>query len=304
MPVGTGLRFAIAGLLGAVPDFLVFRLLHDRDFDLAISHVASFALAAIFTYSLFAWREHAAGASPALWRRYWFVRACVVGLLALFLRGGVLDLLANNWHVPLGPAAVAAIAIGAIVSCAGSLGYVLGPSRGWTAGALGLLGYALALRFVFLGSVDLLPQEAYYWNYSQHLDIGYLDHPPMVAWLIRLATGIFGDTEFGVRFAAYGCWAAAAAFCFLLTRELYGRAAAWMAVLLLATLPFFFGIGFFMTPDAPLTAAWAGALYFLSQALLRERSAAWWGVGLCLGLGLLSKYTIALLGPAALLSWR
>jgi dolichol-phosphate mannosyltransferase len=46
---------------------------------------------------------------------------------------------------------------------------------------------------------ELLPEEAYYWNYSRHLDIGYLDHPPMVAWLIRLGTMVFGQNEFGVR---------------------------------------------------------------------------------------------------------
>ena len=56
-----------------------------------------------------------------------------------------------------------------------------------------------------------------------------------------------------------------------------------------------------MTPDAPLTAAWGGALYFLERALIGNRRAAWWGVGVCVGLGMLSKYTIALLAPATLL---
>jgi dolichol-phosphate mannosyltransferase len=159
----------------------------------------------------------------------------------------------------------------------------------------------LALRLAFLGSVNLLPEEAYYWNYAQHLDIGYLDHPPMVAWLIWAGTRLFGDTEFAVRLGAYSCWIVAAMFCFLLTRNLYGRTAAFIAVLLLAVLPFFFGTGMIITPDAPLTAAWAGALYFLERALLGEQRTAWWHVGICVGLGLLSKYTIALLGPATIL---
>ncbi len=72
-------------------------------------------------------------------------------------------------------------------------------------------------------------------------------------------------------------------------------------LLLLAVLPFFLGVGFVMTPDGLLLACWAGSLYFLERALLAERRLAWWGVGVCAGLGLLSKYTIALLGPAALL---
>ncbi|WP_198470192.1 glycosyltransferase family 39 protein, partial [Acetomicrobium sp. S15 = DSM 107314] len=37
------------------------------------------------------------------------------------------------------------------------------------------------------------------------------------------------------------------------------------------------------------------SLYFLERALLGEKRSAWWGVGICAGLGLLSKYTIALL---------
>lgn len=56
-----------------------------------------------------------------------------------------------------------------------------------------------------------------------------------------------------------------------------------------------------MTPDAPLTACWAGAFYFIERALIGEKHKAWWGVGICIGLGLLSKYTIVLLAPAIIL---
>ena len=56
-------------------------------------------------------------------------------------------------------------------------------------------------RFIGCGWVapfpNLYPEEAYYWNYAQHLDLGYLDHPPMVAWLIHLGTTVFGNTERG-----------------------------------------------------------------------------------------------------------
>jgi dolichol-phosphate mannosyltransferase len=55
-----------------------------------------------------------------------------------------------------------------------------------------------------------------------------------------------------------------------------------------------------MSPDAPLTACWAATLYFFYRALIDERPRAWWGVGIFLGLGLLSKYTIVLLGFAVL----
>jgi dolichol-phosphate mannosyltransferase len=68
----------------------------------------------------------------------------------------------------------------------------------------------------------------------------------------------------------------------------------------LAVLPIYLGSGFFITPDAPLYAAWVACLYFLERALVAGKHRAWWGVGVCMGLGMLAKYTFALLGLATL----
>ncbi|MGE5295571.1 MAG: glycosyltransferase family 39 protein, partial [Solirubrobacterales bacterium] len=174
------------------------------------------------------------------------------------------------------------------------------PALSWRVAAVGLIGYTVLLRLVYLGLPDLLPEEAYYWNYAQHPSMSYLDHPPMVAWLIGLGTTLFGDTEFGVRLGAVLCWFITAGFCFALARDLFGKGTGLIAIMLTAVLPFFFLFGFFMTPDAPLTVCWAGSLFFLERALLAGRTKAWWGAGICIGLGMLSKYTIALLGPATL----
>jgi hypothetical protein len=45
---------------------------------------------------------------------------------------------------------------------------------------------------------DVFHDEAYYWLWSKHLAWGYFDHPPMIAWIIRIGT-IFGDQEIFVR---------------------------------------------------------------------------------------------------------
>ena len=169
----------------------------------------------------------------------------------------------------------------------------------WRRLAITLIAIAVIVRLLCVGTVELLPEEAYYWNYAQHLDIGYLDHPPMVAWLIRLGTAIFGDTEIGVRFGAVLCGTVASVFIYKVTRNLFGAASALTALLLMQLLPFCFCSGFLMTPDAPLTAAWAATLFFLERALIADRATAWWGAGVSLGLGLVSKYTIAMLVPAA-----
>ena len=160
--------------------------------------------------------------------------------------------------------------------------------------ALGLI----LLRLVYLGLPDLFPEEAYYWNYAMHPDWCYLDHPPMVAWLIHSGTILFGQTEFGVRFFAFASSLAAAFFIWRLTRLLYGRAAAETAFLTMQVLPVFFLTGFMITPDAPLVACWSAALYFLAVVFFEGKSAGWIGFGVSLGLGMLSKYTVALLVPS------
>jgi dolichol-phosphate mannosyltransferase len=169
----------------------------------------------------------------------------------------------------------------------------------WRFLAIAVVAYSFGLRLLFSGQIELLPEEAYYWNYSRHLDIGYLDHPPLVAWLIRMGTGLFGNTEFGIRFAALGCGVAVSFFVFRLTRNLFGESSAWAALVFAQVLPYFFLSGMLMTPDAPLSAAWAATLYFLERALLAGRRRAWAGVGVAFGLGMLSKYTIGLLGLGA-----
>ncbi|QEX22151.1 hypothetical protein FRZ61_20810 [Hypericibacter adhaerens] len=305
---GNAARFAGVAAFGFIVDLLSFHALFAAGLGLAAAHMASFGIAAISSYALYgrwAFAKPAGIRSASGWPRS--VRFLVICALALFLRGGVLAVAVDVWGWPPALAMALAAATAAAVSGVATAFFVFPPlhpyvsrSVRWRMVAVAVLAYVVALRVVFMGVVDLLPEEAYYWNYAQHLDIGYLDHPPMVAWLIWLGTGLFGQTEFAVRLAAPLCWLAAALFSFGLARDLYGKTAAFIAVSLLAVLPFFFAMGLLMTPDAPLIAAWAGTLYFLERALLAERRKAWLGVGLCLGLGLLSKYTIALLAPAAL----
>ncbi len=162
-----------------------------------------------------------------------------------------------------------------------------------------LAAATVLIRLIFMGWMDLLPEEAYYWSYSQHLAFGYLDHPPMVAWLNFLSQALIGKSEFAVRLPAFLTWLVMVFFMVRLARKLFDRSTADRMLPLLAILPIYFSVGFLMTPDAPLYAAWAGFLYFFHQAITTEKNTAWLGAGICLGLGLLSKYTMGLVVPAA-----
>ncbi|MHC4224011.1 MAG: glycosyltransferase family 39 protein, partial [Planctomycetota bacterium] len=301
---GVAARMAAAAAAAMLVDILGFQLLLAGGQPLTVAHPVSFALSAILAYLLNAFlvpESAVQGGQRAF-------RAVNVGLLALTLRGGVFSLCLGALGMPGGVAIPVAAACGAAINYLGSLFFIFpSPSVAtrkairWRVAALALVGYAVLLRLIYLALIDLMPEEAYYWNYAQHLELSYLDHPPMVAWLIAAGTALFGDTEFGVRIAAPLCWAVAALFSYRMTVNLFDKATGLIALALVAVLPFFFTVGIFLTPDAPLVACWAAMLFFLERALVARNRNAWWGVGAALGLGMLSKYTISLLGPAALL---
>ena len=98
----------------------------------------------------------------------------------------------------------------------------------------------------------MVPDEAYYWVWSRHLAFGYLDHPPVVAWVIRAGTTMFGTNEFAVRFGAallgLGTIAAVAAT----TRRFCADArAATLAGVILVLSPLLTVVGAVITPDSP-----------------------------------------------------
>jgi 4-amino-4-deoxy-L-arabinose transferase-like glycosyltransferase len=64
------------------------------------------------------------------------------------------------------------------------------------------------LRLLLAATAPLLPQEAYYWSWSQHLDWSYFDHPPLATYSMALTTAVFGQTVFGIKSAAV-LWALA-----------------------------------------------------------------------------------------------
>ena len=158
----------------------------------------------------------------------------------------------------------------------------------------------IIIRLAVMSNMDLIAEEAYYWNYANHLDFSYFDHPPMVAYLIKISTILFGTNEIAVRLPGIICWSIASYFIYRLSNE-YKAGSGVYALLMLAVLPFFFVQSIIMTPDLPLLAAWAASLYYFHQALVKDNQGAWFKIGISFGLGMLSKYTIILLVPATLI---
>ena len=61
-----------------------------------------------------------------------------------------------------------------------------------------LVGMA-ALLLTLAAIVPPFDDELYYWCWSRDLQLSYYDHPPMVAYQIRVATELFGNTIFAIR---------------------------------------------------------------------------------------------------------
>ncbi len=59
-------------------------------------------------------------------------------------------------------------------------------------------GLWLLLGLLQSGLTELWDDEAYYWVYSQYLDWGYFDHPPMTALLVKMGYTLFPN-QLGVR---------------------------------------------------------------------------------------------------------
>ncbi len=161
---------------------------------------------------------------------------------------------------------------------------------------------ATLAHVLYAGAIGLSPQEAYYWQWSRHLDLSYFDHPPLAAWTIALATALFGSSERAIRLAAALHSAIFCLFFFLAGRRLFGPRAA-LAALTVALLTPLFSLGqTIITPDAPLVAGWTAALYFTLRALEEQRGPWLLAAGAAVGFAVLGKYTGFILLPQIFLA--
>lgn len=187
--------------------------------------------------------------------------------------------------------------------------------RRWHA-ALAVVVVAAIVRLAFAALLPVFPDEAYYWDWSRRLAPGYFDHPPGIAIVIRVGSAIatvFGvaTSAFGLRLGAEIAAFAASLATILTARHIAGSRAALRAALVLAVLPLSAAGLVLSTPDVPVLAAEAAALYCVVRALDSDvgsrGSLGWWtATGLALGAAFASKYTSIFLPVGAVMAilWR
>lgn len=143
--------------------------------------------------------------------------------------------------------------------------------------------------------LSLFYDEAYYYHWSLTPDLGYYSKPPVVAWLISLGTLVAGHTVFGVKLSAALLYSLSGYIIYLTGKKVASTKAGVIAGLVYLSAPV---VGFnsvFITTDAPLIFFWSLSLYLFVSAIESATFWRWLALGIAVGLGMLSKYTMAAL---------
>jgi 4-amino-4-deoxy-L-arabinose transferase-like glycosyltransferase len=171
--------------------------------------------------------------------------------------------------------------------------------------AAAVLVVGTIFRLWYSAHLELVGDEAYYWLWSRHPDICYLDKGPVIAWFIWAGTTLFGQTVFGIRFFATLLALGTGVLIFLLSRRLFSDRVAFWAVVLAALTPLFAVGATLMTIDTVYIFFWAFAALTFWRAK-DEIQLGWWVLtGVFVGLSVLSKYTgaVELFSFAVFCAW-
>lgn len=166
-----------------------------------------------------------------------------------------------------------------------------------------VLSLLTIVRLSIIGLFELAPDEAYYWTWSQRLDWSYYDQGPMLALIIKFFSFISGHHgEWSVRLGSVVLSVISSWLIFSLTKRMFNSArAGWLAFLALNTTLLFSAGAILMMHDSIMVMFWLASLAFFYHAIFNKWLPGWYLGAVMLGLGGLSKYTMALFVPGLLL---
>ena len=136
---------------------------------------------------------------------------------------------------------------------------------------------------------ELIFDEAYYWYYAQNLAWGYFDHPPMVAFLIKLSSFLF-DGELGVRFMSCVLGIGTFVFLWLLIDDPRKKQFIPHFYVFMLSITLLHAYGFLILPDTPLLFFTAMFLWMYKKFLSAPSYLNAAGLGVLMGALMFSKY--------------
>lgn len=144
--------------------------------------------------------------------------------------------------------------------------------------------------------------ELYYLECARHLAFGYVDQPPLIAFIACLERHVTGDSLYSVRLlpaVAGGCtiWLAGR-LARVLGANAFGQVLAALAVLIA---PGFLDRFHVLTMNAFEPILWTGAAYIIVRIIQTGNQKLWLWFGLISGIGLLNKYSMGFFGVAVVI---
>lgn len=152
----------------------------------------------------------------------------------------------------------------------------------------------LATAFKLWG-MTLFPitcDEAYYWLWHKHLQLSYVDHPPLIAYFNKLVS-LFGEYNlFNFRMAGLILALLCTYFIYLTGRTLFDRKVGLIAATLFQLVPHYIIVWLTLTVDNLLALFWILSLFWVAKIIQEGKPLYWYLLGVSFGLGMLSKYTM------------
>lgn len=163
------------------------------------------------------------------------------------------------------------------------------------------VGVLALWRLYLSASLQLHPDEAYYWLWSRNLDIGYFDHSPLVAYFIWFTT-LYSKSELWVRLSGTIVSLIVSFLAWQLSMQLFrSNVVAAGSVMLFNVYPLTMLGMIVITPDIPVFLFWSTSIFIFWQIMRSNKTWLWYAFGISFGLALLSKYTAILLLPCLLI---
>lgn len=163
-----------------------------------------------------------------------------------------------------------------------------------------LLGVFFVIRLILGWLFPLTADESYYWLWSKHLSLSYIDHPPMIAYINYLFT-LGHENLFMIRLGANIIVLLTGLTLYWLTKKIFDEEIAFWSTVLFLIIPHYLIIWLTQFVELPLALFWLLSIFLLYQAINNNKKIYWLGLTITLGLGYLSKYTMMLFWPALLL---
>ncbi len=165
-------------------------------------------------------------------------------------------------------------------------------------------GTMIRFWIIYSGQLDLVQDEAQYWDWSRRPQLSYYSKGPLISWIIAFSTSLLGQNAFAVRAGSLVFSVLTQIFLYAGVSRYWGkpRVALWL-LFIANTTPFFIVSGILMTTDSPLLCCWSLALcclLALHGTEGREPAWAWAGLVLALCFGILAKYAMLFLPVLAL----